>query len=96
DVKSSKVEKKSVKEPMVVKPAFDFRLQFMTARKFTTQQEMQQWFCAEAEMLGFIVVVAKSDNGGNSRKAYVLMGCHKVANIGRTSTRNRSNNNFKM
>ncbi|MCI67842.1 hypothetical protein A2U01_0089101, partial [Trifolium medium] len=48
---------------MVVESTVDFRLQFTTAIKFTTGQEMQQWVCAEAEKLGFIAVVAKSDNG---------------------------------
>ncbi|CAJ2658175.1 unnamed protein product [Trifolium pratense] len=44
---------------------------------------MQQCVCGEAEKLGFIAVVVKSDNGGSYRKAYVLLCCsrggdHKV------------------
>ncbi|MCI80993.1 hypothetical protein A2U01_0102265, partial [Trifolium medium] len=36
---------------------------------------MQDWVCGEAQKLGFAAVVAKSDNGGNKRKPYVVMGC---------------------
>jgi hypothetical protein len=40
--------------------------------------------------LGFIIVVAKSDNGGNGRIFFVIMGCYsEVENIGRISIRNR-------
>ncbi|MCI12239.1 protein FAR1-RELATED SEQUENCE 5, partial [Trifolium medium] len=79
NVKPSKVEDKgdrqSTNKPMVVEPAIDFRLQFTTYRKFTTWHEMQKWVCGEATKLRFVVAVAKSDNGGNNRKAYVVMGC---------------------
>jgi hypothetical protein len=34
-----------------------------------------EWVHAEAEKLGFIVVVAKFDNAGNDRKTFVVMGC---------------------
>jgi hypothetical protein len=62
---------------MVVEHAVDFRLQFMAAIKFTTQQKMQLWVYAVAEKLGFIAVVAKSANEGNNRKTYYVMGCER-------------------
>jgi hypothetical protein len=47
--KPSKVDPKGDGQPskkqMVVEPAFDFRLQFTTNRKFSTQQEMQNFKC---------------------------------------------------
>jgi hypothetical protein len=62
---------------MVVEPAVDFRQQLTTNKKFSTRQQMQDWVCGEAKKLGFVVVVAKSDNGGNKRKYYVVMGCQR-------------------
>jgi hypothetical protein len=77
NVKPCKVKDKSngesTNKSMVVELAFDFRLQFTINRKFTTRKEMQQWICGEARKLGFVVVVAKSDNGGNNRKTLVVM-----------------------
>jgi hypothetical protein len=53
---------------MVEQPAaIDFFLQLTSDRKFTTQQEMQVWVCAEAEKFICIVMVAKSDNRNNGR-----------------------------
>jgi hypothetical protein len=37
--------------------------------------KMQACVCNEVVKLGFIVVVAKFDNEGNNRKAFVVMGC---------------------
>jgi hypothetical protein len=48
-VKPSKVEDKgdgqSNNKPIVVEPAVDFRQQFTTDRKFSTQKQMQDWVC---------------------------------------------------
>ncbi|PNY09867.1 hypothetical protein L195_g006426, partial [Trifolium pratense] len=42
--KQSKVDAKSIKEqPNVKAPKLDFRVQFMTARKFDTHAEMISW-----------------------------------------------------
>jgi hypothetical protein len=46
----------------------DFRIQFTTERKFDAWKEMISWVRDLAYKLGFVVVIAKSDNGGNSRK----------------------------
>jgi hypothetical protein len=73
----------STNKRMVVEPTVDFRLQFTTDRKFTTRQEKQQWIFGEAKKLGFIAMVAKSNNGRNNRKAFVVIdyqrcGSHKA------------------
>jgi hypothetical protein len=78
-VKPSKVEDKideqSNNKP--VEPAVDFRQQFTMVRNFSTRQQMQDWVCGEAKKLGFVAVVVKSDNGGNKKKAFVVMGCQR-------------------
>jgi hypothetical protein len=48
-VKPTKVQDKgdgqSSYKPVVVEPAFDFRLQFTTDRKFYNVEQMQPWVC---------------------------------------------------
>jgi hypothetical protein len=42
-----------------VEPAVDFRQQFTTDRKFSTQKQMQDWVCVWIEgVIGFSAVVA--------------------------------------
>jgi hypothetical protein len=79
------VEEKSVDEqphndvvpPVVVVPApnVDFRIQFITDRKFEQRVDMLTWVRDLSEKLGFVVVITKSDNGMNGRKGYVALGC---------------------
>jgi hypothetical protein len=101
NVKPCKVKDRSngesTNKSMVVELAFDFRLQFTINRKFTTQKEMQQWICGEARKLGFVVVVAKSDNGGNNRKTSVVM-CYqrRWQSYGLLQQETGSHNNIKM
>jgi hypothetical protein len=69
DEKSSKVDEKLIKEPKrdgepskepkVVEPKVDFRVQLTTNRKFTSRYEMFACLRAEIEKLQFVVVVAK-------------------------------------
>ncbi|MCI29358.1 FAR1-related protein, partial [Trifolium medium] len=63
--------------PKVVAPKVDFRIELTTKRKFDHREQMLSWVRDLAVKLGFIAVIAKSDNGGNGRKGYVTLGCQR-------------------
>ncbi|MCI30368.1 hypothetical protein A2U01_0051577, partial [Trifolium medium] len=77
DAKPSKedrheVDIKLVKQPKVeelpkedVAPKVDFRIEFTTERKFDHLEQMLSRVRDLVVKLGFVVVIAKSDNGGN-------------------------------
>jgi hypothetical protein len=46
-------------------------------RKFEQRNHMLSWVRYLAEKLEFVVVITKSDNGGNVRKGYVSLGCQR-------------------
>jgi hypothetical protein len=83
--KASKIDEKPIKVPKggwelsnelkVMEPKFDFRIHFTTNRKFTSRDEMLKRVRHEAEKLGFVAVVAKSNNKGCNRKTFVVTGC---------------------
>ncbi|KAK2390675.1 hypothetical protein QL285_064195 [Trifolium repens] len=67
----------AIVKSMVVEPTVDHHQQFTTDRKFHTRAQMKDWLCGETKKLGFVVVTAKSDNGANNRKPYIIMGCQR-------------------
>jgi hypothetical protein len=38
---------------------------------------VKDWIGDIAKKLGFVAVTTKSDNGGNNRKSYIVMGCQR-------------------
>jgi hypothetical protein len=62
---------------MVVEPTVDYRPQFTTNRKFSTRQQMQDWVCGQVKKLGFVAVVAKSNNRANKRRP--LIYCDRLS-----------------
>ncbi|MCH80751.1 FAR1-related protein, partial [Trifolium medium] len=63
--------------PMVEGPKVDFRIQFTTERKFDDCEEMISRVCDLEYKLGFVVVIAKSDNEAIGRKGFVTLGCQR-------------------
>ncbi|MCI48789.1 FAR1-related protein, partial [Trifolium medium] len=61
----------------VVVLKIDFRIQFTTGKKFDERGQMHTWVSDLAYSLGFVSVIAKSDNAGNGRKGYVHIGCQR-------------------
>ncbi|MCI40037.1 hypothetical protein A2U01_0061269, partial [Trifolium medium] len=55
----------AVESRNVVAPKIDFRIQFTMGRKFDERGQMLTWVSDLDYSLGFVSVIAKSDNGAN-------------------------------
>ncbi|KAK2394983.1 hypothetical protein QL285_056753 [Trifolium repens] len=64
----------AIVKPVIVKSVVDHRQQFTTDQKFHNRDQVKDWIGGLAKKLGFVAVTAKSDNGGNGRKPYIVMG----------------------
>jgi hypothetical protein len=61
----------------LVTPKVDFSIEFTMERKFKQRGHIFSWVRDLAVKLGFVVVIAKSDNRGNGRKGYVTLVCQR-------------------
>jgi hypothetical protein len=50
---------------------------FYNAATYKVRDELIQWCKGEALKAGFTMVIEKSDNGSNKRKAYFILGCER-------------------
>jgi hypothetical protein len=67
----------AIVKPMIVDPTVDHREHFTIDRKFHNRDQLKDWIGDIAKKLWFVAVMAKSDNGGNNRKPYIIMGCQR-------------------
>ncbi|CAJ2640423.1 FAR1-related protein [Trifolium pratense] len=58
-------------------PTIDFRIQFTMEMKFDNRAQMLKWVRDLARELGFVTMIAKSDNGANGGKGYVHIVCQR-------------------
>src|SRR3954464_13395214 len=57
--------------------AFDVRQEFTNDRSFGSREQLIDWVRKEANKHGFGIVILRSDNGNNRRKAFVVLNCER-------------------
>jgi len=55
----------------------DHQIQFITIRKFPSQNELLQWVREEASKLVFFVVLRRRKNGRNGRSLFIIVICER-------------------
>ncbi|CAJ2675026.1 uncharacterized protein LOC123915382 [Trifolium pratense] len=65
----------NIAEPVV--DSLDFAKNFATDDKFSTRDDLLKWVRGEALKLGFAIIIAKSDNGSDTRKQTLVLGCER-------------------
>ncbi|MCI25001.1 FAR1-related protein, partial [Trifolium medium] len=73
DAKTGDEPPKVVAPKVDVAHKVDFCIEFTTERKFDDREQMLSWVRDLSFKLGFVAVIAKSDNGGNGRKGFVTL-----------------------
>ncbi|XP_057455666.1 uncharacterized protein LOC130746900 [Lotus japonicus] len=80
EVGLNNAQPEEVPPPAFVPPciSIDVSHLFTTDQIFPTRDDLINWVHGIAIENGYVVLITKSDSGGNgSRKAYVMLGCEK-------------------